>query len=122
MNFSDEDEQYYRVYNSGQTNVDGKSVIRINIWDWHSTWTIECRENGVVVPASQLKAMNDYDSYYVAVHDACGNDISSFDFLNKYSTDHMLEYTPVTPSANIQLTATDEYGNRLFVINTKVVN
>ena len=122
VNFSDENEQYYRVYNSGQTNVDGKQVIRINVWDWHSTWKIECRENGAAVPASQLKAVNAYDGYYVAVHDACGNDIASFDFLNKYSTDHMLEYTPVTPSANIQLTATDEYGNRLFVIDTKVVN
>lgn len=97
-------------------------MIRINVWDWHSTWKIECRENGAAVPASQLKAVNAYDGYYVAVHDACGNDIASFDFLNKYSTDHMLEYTPVTPSANIQLTATDEYGNRLFVIDTKVVN
>lgn len=122
VNFSDENEQYYRVYNAGQKNVDGKSVIRINVWDWHSTWTIACRENGVAVPASQLKAVNVYDDRYVAVHDACGNGISSFDFLNKYSTDHMLEYTPVTPSAAIQLTATDEFGNRLFVIDTKVVD
>ena len=122
VNFSDENEQYYRVYNSGQKNVEGKSVVRINVWDWHSTWKIACRENGVTVPASQLKAVNVYDDRYVAVHEACGNGISSFDFLNKYSTDHMLEYTPVTPTADIQLTATDEFGNLLFVINTKVVN
>ena len=31
----------------------------------------------------------------------------------------MLEYTPVTPSAEIRITATDEYGHQLFTITTK---
>ena len=122
VNFSDENEQYYRVYNSGQKNVEGKSVVRINVWDWHSTWKIACRENGVTVPASQRKAVREYDDYYVTVHDACGNDISSFSFLDKYRTDHMLEYTPVTPSAEIRITATDEYGRQLFTVTTKAEN
>ena len=122
VNFSDANEQYYRVYNSGQKSVDGRSVVRINVWDWHTTWKFECRENGVTVPASQLKPVSLYDDYYVAVHDACGNDITSFDFLNKYRTDHMLEYTPVTPSAEIRIIATDEYGHQLFTIDTKVEN
>lgn len=65
------------------------------------------------------KAVREYDDYYVTVHDACGNDISSFSFLDKYRTDHMLEYTPVTPSAEIRITATDEYGRQLFTVTTK---
>ena len=90
--------------------------------DWHPTWKFECRENGAAVPASQLKAVREYDDYYVTVHDACGNDISSFSFLDKYRTDHMLEYTPVTPSAEIRITATDEYGRQLFTVTTKAEN
>lgn len=72
--------------------------------------------------ASQLKAVREYDDYYVTVHDACDNDISSFSFLDKYRTDHMLEYTPVTPSAEIRITATDEYGRQLFTVTTKAEN
>ncbi len=120
VNFSDENEQFYRVYNSGQTNAAGKSVIRINIWDWHTTWKIECRENGVLVPSSQLKPVSMFDDRYVEVHDACGNGIASFSFLDKYYTDHILEYTPVTPTAEIEITATDETGTQLFVIKTKL--
>lgn len=120
VNFTDDSEQYYRVYNSGQTNAAGKSVIRINVWDWHTTWKIECRENGVAVPSTQLKAVNLLDDRYAEVHDACGNDISSFAFLDKYYTDHILEYTPVNPSAEVQITATDETGTQLFVIKTKL--
>ena len=56
---------------------------------------------------------------YVNDSGACGNDISSFSFLDKYRTDHMLEYTPVTPSAEIRITATDEYGRQLFTVTTK---
>lgn len=48
--------------------------------------------------------------------------ISSFSFLDKYRTDHMLEYTPVTPSAEIRITATDEYGRQLFTVTTKTEN
>lgn len=122
VNFSDSDEQYCRVYNSGLKNAEGRPVVRLNVWDWHPTWKFECRENGAAVPASQLKAVREYDDYYVTVHDACGNDISSFSFLDKYRTDHMLEYTPVTPSAEIRITATDEYGRQLFTVTTKAEN
>ena len=122
VNFSDSDEQYCRVYNSGLKNAEGRPVVRLNVWDWHPTWKFECRENGAAVPASQLKAVREYDDYYVTVHDACGNDISSFSFLDKYRTDHMLEYTPVTPSAEIRITATDEYGRQLFTVTTKAGN
>lgn len=122
VNFSDSDEQYCRVYNSGLKNAEGRPVVRLNVWDWHPTWKFECRENGAAVPASQLKAVREYDDYYVTVHDACGNDISSFSFLDKYRTDHMLEYTPVTPSAEIRITATDEYGRQLFTVTTKTEN
>lgn len=70
MNFSDSDEQYCRVYNSGLKNAEGRPVVRLNVWDWHPTWKFECRENGAAVPASQLKAVREYDDYYVTVHDA----------------------------------------------------
>ena len=73
VNFSDSDEQYCRVYNSGLKNAEGRPVVRLNVWDWHPTWKFECRENGAAVPASQLKAVREYDDYYVTVHDACGN-------------------------------------------------
>ncbi|MBP3483136.1 MAG: calcineurin-like phosphoesterase family protein [Alistipes sp.] len=120
VNFNDENEQYYRVYNAGQTNASGKAVIRINVWDWHTSWKIECRENGVVVPASQIQRINTFDKRYGEVHDACGNKIDTFDFLNNYYTDHILEYTPVTQSADIQISVLDETGTQLFVINTKL--
>lgn len=70
VNFSDSDEQYCRVYNSGLKNAEGRPVVRLNVWDWHPTWKFECRENGAAVPASQLKAVREYDDYYVTVHDA----------------------------------------------------
>ncbi len=96
MNFSNANEQYYRVYNSGLKNAEGKPVVRLNVWDWHPTWKFECRENGVAVPSlAAERRSGEYDDYYVTVHDACGNDISSFSFLDKYRTDHMLEYTPL---------------------------
>lgn len=120
VNFNEPDGQYCRVYNSGQTTADGKKVIRMNVWDWHTNWKFECLENGATVPSAQLQPVRLYDDAYVSAHDACGNDIDSFDFLNKYRTDHMLEYTPVNPDAEIQITATDEFGKQLFVIKTKI--
>ena len=119
VNFNDEQEQYYRICKPG-VNADGKSVIRINIWDWHTNWKFECRENGVVIPSPKFRSVGQFDDRYVEVHDACGNGIAEFDFLNKYMTDHILEYEPVTPTAEVQITATDETGTQLFVIKTKL--
>lgn len=122
VNFSDSDEQYCRVYNSGaekRRRQAGRAPQRLGLAS-----NVEIRMPRKRSRGSRLAAEGgpEYDDYYVTVHDACGNDISSFSFLDKYRTDHMLEYTPVTPSAEIRITATDEYGRQLFTVTTKAEN
>lgn len=120
VNFNDANEQFYRVYNSGLKNAYGKSVIHINIWDWNTDWKFECRENGAAVPSTQLQQISRKDYLFVEAHDNCGNGIEDFSFLSAYTTDHFFEYTPVTADADIEITATDEFGKQLFVIKTKL--
>ena len=106
----------YRVYNENQTDKQGNKILRINLWDWHPDWTFSCRENGQSVPASQCKPASAYDDLYVRLHDQ--HSITAT-YLDKYWTDHFIEYTPVDPSAEIEITATDEFGQR-FTIKTKI--
>lgn len=122
VNFNDENEQFYRLYNDSSIFVNGHRALRLNIWDWHTTWKVECRENGSVVSSNNFRQASSYDAYYRSVHDYCGNGIEEFDFLNIFNTDHIFEYVPMDPSANITLIFTDEFGREVFKVDTKLAD
>lgn len=122
VNFTYTGEQYYRVYNKGQTNSSGKKVVRINIWDWHTNWKFEVSENNVKVPDAVLTQVKMNDPLYGEVHSKTGNNItgSAHSFLNPGKTDHILEYQPKDESASIKIKAIDEFNTEVFTLTTQI--
>lgn len=70
VNFSDSDEQYCRVYNSGLKNAEGRPVVRLNVWGLASD--VEIRMPRKRSRGSRLAAEGgpEYRRRYVTVHDA----------------------------------------------------
>ena len=120
VNFTYTNEQYYRVYNKGQTNSAGKKIIRLNIWDWHTTWKFEVWEDNVKVPDAVLTSVRMNDPLYDEVHANTGNNISSQSFLDPGKTDHIIEYQPKNENATIKIKAIDEFNTEVFTVTTKI--
>lgn len=122
VNFSYTGEQYYRVYNKGQTNSNGKKVLRVNIWDWHTTWKFEVYEDNVRIQDAVLTQTKMKDPLYVEVHSRTGNNItgSAHTFLNPGNTDHIFDYLPKKESATIKIKAIDEFNTEVFTLTSKI--
>lgn len=120
VNFTYTNEQYYRIYNKGQTNSAGKKVLRLNIWDWHTTWKFEVWENDAKVSDATLTSVRMNDPLYDEVHANTGNNISSQSFLDPGKTDHILEYLPKNENATIKIKAIDELNSEVFTVTTKI--
>lgn len=120
VNFTDRTEQKYRLYNKAQLNENGESVIRLNVWDWHSNWRFEVYENGSKMANPQLRIVRKKDPLYAEMREATGNGIKKFRFLNTLNTDHFVEYKPQSKSAEIRITAIDEFGKEYFSVTTRV--
>ena len=120
VNFANLAEQRYRLYNRGERNSKGESVLRLNVWDWHPDWRFEVYENGVKVAKPQLSNVRHKDRLYDDMRETTGNGIKSFAFLRTANTDHFVEYKPQNGDAEIRIVAFDEFGNKCFSVTTRV--
>ena len=120
VNFTDRSEQKYRLYNKGQYNESGESVLFLNVWDWHTNWRFEVYENGVKLDNPQLRLIRKKDPLYAEMREATGNGIKSFRFLNTHTTDHFVEYKPQNKDAEIRIVAFDEFGKEYFSVKTQI--
>ena len=120
VNFTNREEQKYRVYNSGERNKDGEIVLRLNVWDWHPSWKFEVYEDGKKVENAKVKRVNFKDKLYDALRENTGNGIKSFKWLNTATTRHCVEYKPQNVNAEIRVVAFDEFGKEYFNVTTRV--
>lgn len=120
VNFTERSVQRYRLYNSGERNRDGETVLRINVWDWHPSWRFEVYENGEKVAKPQIRNVRHKDKLYDDMREATGNGIKKFGFLNTLNTPHFIEYKPHNESAEIRIVAFDEFGKQYLDITTRV--
>ena len=120
VNFANHSEQKFRLYNKGEVNKNGESVIRLNVWDWHPDWRFEVYENGQKIENPNLRMIRIKDSLYDAMREATGNGIKKLGFLNTAVTDHFVEYKPQTGDAEIRIVAFDEFGKEYFSLTTRV--
>lgn len=120
VNFYNTSEQRYRLYNSGERNKEGESVLRLNVWDWHPTWRFDVYENGEKIARPQISNVRRKDKLYDDMREATGNGIKSFGFLRTLNTPHFIEYKPVNKEAEIRIVAFDEFGNEYFSVTTHI--
>lgn len=120
VNFTDRAEQKYRIYNKGQVNKAGESVVRLNVWDWCKSWRFKVYEDGVEVSKPQISNIRAKDPLYAEMREATGNGIKKFRFLNTITTPHFIEYKPQNRDAEIRIVATDEFGNEYFIATTRI--
>lgn len=120
VNFYNASEQRYRLYNRGERNNDGESVIRLNVWDWHPTWRFDVYENGKKIAKPQISNVRRKDKLYDDMREATGNGIKNFGFLRTLNTAHFIEYKPVNTDAEIRIVAFDEFGNEYFSVTTHI--
>ena len=120
VNFANRPEQKYRIYNKGEKNKNGESVIRLNVWDLHPDWRFDIYENGVKVENAQVKNIRKKDPLYDSMREATGNGIKKFGFLNTATTANFVEYCPQNVNAEIRIVAFDEFGNEYFNLTTRV--
>ena len=120
VNFTNTTEQKYRLYNSGERTKEGEVVLRLNIWDWHSSWKFEVYENGQKIDNAKVKRVNFRDKLYDELRENTGNGIKSFKWLNTSTTRHCVEYKPVDVNAEIRIVAFDEFGKEYFNVTTHV--
>lgn len=112
--------QKYRLYNKGEVNKNGESVIRLNVWDWHPKWKFEVYENGVKLEKPQIRRVHCKDKLYDEMREATGNGIKKFGFLRTANAYHFIEYKPQIVDAEIRIVAFDELGNESFSVTTRV--
>lgn len=120
VNFTNASEQKYRIYNSGERNAKGESVLRLNVWDWHPAWRFEVYEDGKRVEKPHISNVRCKDKLYDEMREVTGNGIKSFGFLRTINTPHFIEYKPVDNRAEIRIVAFDEFGNEYFSVTTRL--
>ena len=120
VNFTNVEEQKYRVYNIGERNKDGEAVLRLNVWDWHSSWRFEVYEDGKKIENANVKRVNFRDKLYDEMRENTGNGIKSFKWLRTATTRHCVEYKPQNVNAEIRIVAFDEFGKEYFSVTTRV--
>ena len=120
VNFTNVEEQKYRVYNIGERNKDGEAVLRLNVWDWHPSWKFEVYEDGKKIENAKVKRVNFRDKLYDELRENTGNGIKSFKWLNTSTTRHCVEYKPQNKDAEIRIVAFDEFGKEYFSVTTKI--
>ena len=120
VNFANLPEQKYRLYNKGERNSGGESVIRLNVWDWHPDWRFEVYEDGVKIENPKISNIRKKDALYDAMREATGNGIKKLGFLNTAVTDHFIEYLPQNRNAEMRIVAIDEFDKEYFSLTTRV--
>ena len=97
-------------------------MLRVNIWDWHTTWKFEVYEDNVRIQDAVLTQTKMKDPLYVEVHSRTGNNItgSAHTFLNPGNTDHIFDYLPKKESATIKIKAIDEFNTEVFTLTSKI--
>ena len=119
VNFANHAEQKYRLYNKGERNKDGQTVLRLNVWDWHPDWRFEIYEDGQKIENPNLRTIRRKDPLYDQMREITGNGIKKLGFLNTATTYHFVEYTPQSANAEIKIVAFDEFGKEYFTLTTR---
>ena len=118
-----QDKEYQmKVYGPGQSvSVEYRQSVLINVFNWHSTWTVALAEDGKT-PTVLKENIKEYDvdayAFLGLVGDATKPAVRPA-LSGAIKTDHMFKYTPTSTSwKKITVTATDPYGN----VYTETVN
>lgn len=99
------------VHSEGVTDPEGNPCIQINIPFYENGWTLSVSEDGTEV--AQARRVHGPDWRYEHVEFPAQPAFQQkYDTVKPLSTWHIFYYTPLNPSAKLQIVATDRYGAR----------